>query len=362
MLMCLGRSECNYAIARRDYEERYSRAQGLRVPSERTFQRLHNRVYNTGSVHGDEAHQIDAGRPRRPDNLEQQVLDVFAADPTQSTRCVARDLGTYHLRVWKILKEDGQHTYHYQRVQSHMPSDYEPRRIYCSWVLNKIQEDPDFLRNVLFTDECSFERTGVFNSRNEHVWALENPHAMKQSHFQHRWRINVWAGILGDRIIGPYFLNHTMNGENYLMFLRELLSEELDELPLSVHRALWFQHDGAPPHFLRAVREYLNAQFPNKWIGRGGPIAWPPRSPDLTPLDFYLWGHVKQLVYNTICDTEMEMRDRIVMVFNNLKTNSTILRSVSNHIQKRCRKCVNVGGGYVEHNRQELQAVDVFVN
>ena len=49
---------------------------------------------------------------------------------------------------------------------------------------------------------------------------------------------------------------------------------------------MYFQHDGAPPHNTRHVREYLNESFPNRWLGRGGPVAWAPRSPDLTPLDY----------------------------------------------------------------------------
>lgn len=58
-----------------------------------------------------------------------------------------------------------------------------------------------------------------------------------------------------------------------------------------------FQQDGAPPHFALRVRERLNEKFPGQWIGRGGPILWPPRSPDLSPLDFFLWGYVKDTVY-----------------------------------------------------------------
>lgn len=37
--------------------------------------------------------------------------------------------------------------------------------------------------------------------------------------------------------------------------------------------------------------------FPDWWIGRDGPINWPPRSPDISPLDFFLWGYVKDIVY-----------------------------------------------------------------
>jgi len=45
------------------------------------------------------------------------------------------------------------------------------------------------------------------------------------------------------------------------------------------------------------MTDVLNERFPDAWIGRGGPIPWPPPSPDLSPLDFFLWGYFKNLVY-----------------------------------------------------------------
>ncbi|KAJ4448741.1 hypothetical protein ANN_00132 [Periplaneta americana] len=58
--------------------------------------------------------------------------------------------------------------------------------------------------------------------------------------------------------------------------------------------------------------QYLDRRFPDRWIGRGGPIAWPPRSPDLNPLDFYLWGHLKLLVYSSPVPDLESLRNRIV--------------------------------------------------
>jgi hypothetical protein len=58
-----------------------------------------------------------------------------------------------------------------------------------------------------------------------------------------------------------------------------------------------FQQEGASPHYLGEVREYLSIRFPDRWIGRTAPIAWPPLSPDLTPLEFLLWGFVKDRVF-----------------------------------------------------------------
>ena len=54
--------------------------------------------------------------------------------------------------------------------------------------------------------------------------------------------------------------------------LHYLYSEMLENVPLQVRQRLWFQHDGAPAHFVLDVREYPNNVFPNRWIGRGGPV------------------------------------------------------------------------------------------
>jgi hypothetical protein len=53
----------------------------------------------------------------------------------------------------------------------------------------------------------------------------------------------------------------------------------------------------SPAHYGEDVRQCLNASCPGRWIGHGGSIAWPPRSPDLTPMDFSLRGHLKECVY-----------------------------------------------------------------
>ena len=68
------------------------------------------------------------------------------------------------------------------------------------------------------------------------------------------------------------------------------LPKQLENVPLATLFAMYFQHDGAPSHCTRHVMQHLHDTFHSMWIGRGSTINWPPRSPDLTPLDFYLWG------------------------------------------------------------------------
>ena len=130
---------------------------------------------------------------------------------------------------------------------------------------------------------------------------------------QQRFGVNVWDGILGDRLIGPYSLPFHLNGQRYSNFVDCVLPELLEDVPLNVRQMMYFQHDGAPAHFIIAVRNHLIATFRNRWIGRGGRVAWPPRSPDLTYVVFLLWGHMKQLVYETVVETEDYLVARITV-------------------------------------------------
>ncbi|KAL4131095.1 hypothetical protein QTP88_008444 [Uroleucon formosanum] len=69
---------------------------------------------------------------------------------------------------------------------------------------------------------------------------------------------------------------------------------------------------GAPAHNENIVRNYLNEYFLNWWIGTYGAVQWPPRSPDLTPLDYFLWGHLKTLVYTNPLTCLLELKNKIV--------------------------------------------------
>jgi len=59
----------------------------------------------------------------------------------------------------------------------------------------------------------------------------------------------------------------------------------------------------------------LDASFPNRWIGRDGPTPWPPRSPDITPLEFFLWGYVKDKLFSTPVPDITNLKARITDAF-----------------------------------------------
>ena len=70
---------------------------------------------------------------------------------------------------------------------------------------------------------------------------------------------------------------------------------------------MYYWHDGAPPHFIQVVMQYLNHIFPSRWIGCGGAQNWPPRSPVLNPLYYHVWGYMKAMVYAHKVNTREEL-------------------------------------------------------
>ena len=86
----------------------------------------------------------------------------------------------------------------------------------------------------------------------------------------------------------------------------------------------------------------LNRELPNRWIGRDGSIEWPPRSPDLTICDFWLWSHIREHVYRERPQTMQDLAAKIVEAFENIDTDM-IKRCFQNFI-KRCEVCRNNNG------------------
>lgn len=337
MHLMYGAANCDATAARRLYANRFpTRA----TPDRSMFERIHRQLRETGSFH---AHRADTG-PQRAMDHEEPILQHVANNPSTSVRAVAARCGVSRSTVQRVLSDDEQHPYHFQRVHSLKPADYLPRVEFCKWFLQKMETQPDFPNLVLFSDEATFTREGVFNSHNSHCWAHTNPHMIRQHAHQTQFSVNVWAGIIGNHLIGPCLFPNRLDGRSYFNFVQEILPERLQNVPAHIRRIMWFQQDGAPAHFRREVRELLNSTYGDQWIGREGPIRWPPRSPDLTSLDFFLWGHLKNLVYETPVTSQEELVARIVAAAGKIQDDTDMLNRVTQSLARRYMACIAVGG------------------
>lgn len=144
-----------------------------------------------------------------------------------------------------------------------------------------------------------------------------------------------------------FFLDNVLTGQRYLNLLQTDVEEALDNLSLENYRNLeWFQQDGCGPHNARVVRDYLDTRFPNSWMGTFGPVRWPPRSPSLSPLDYYLWGHMKDVVYSTPTNNIDHLRLKILTAFESIQQGT--LQKAVDRMTKRINLCIQNQGGHFE--------------
>lgn len=362
MLRAIDESLGNYNQARAIYAGFIrARANGRRlrpgeIPDRREFQRLDERFHDQERFEVQGAAHRRAGRPRVNWRVEERVIALARSYPVMGLRRIASRVGVSHETVRRIIRDEGLRPYRVQLVQALQPTDFRARRNFCRWMLRKIAQNPSFIERVLFSDESSFSSTSILNRQNIRIWASRNPHAMQQRVLQGRFAINVWAGIVGDHFVGPYFLPPRLNSQSYLTFLRSELTPHMRQIiPRHQRNRIYFMHDGAPPHFGRQVRAYLDDMFGSRWIGRRpAPHIWPPRSPDLNPLDFYLWGALKAKVYRSgrAIRSAEHLREKIRSAFEEIARDHDVLAKVRNNLKARLQACLRNGGRHVEAGDQ----------
>lgn len=281
------------------------------------------------------------------------ILLDLQENPHKATRQVAVEQSVCKSSVLKYLHKNKWHPYKVHLVQELNEDDFDRRLEFCEIMMDRCSVDPQLLSKILFSDEATFCLNGSVNKQNCRYWAPENPHWSMECHTQFPQKVNVWVGIVGTSIVGPFFIEGTLNSVNYLDLLQNYIIPNLTALypngenPNIPADSIWFQQDGAPPHYSRIVRDYLNNIFPNRWIGRRGVIEWPARSPDLTPLDFYLWGYLKSKVYFNKPENIEQLKNRIRAEIQQIQPQT--LNEVLREFQDRLAYCQEVNGQQFEH-------------
>ncbi|GFW67714.1 uncharacterized protein TNCV_3445861 [Trichonephila clavipes] len=171
------------------------------------------------------------------------------------------------------------------------------------------------------TDEAHFWLNGYVNKQNCRIWSEANPQVYVETPL-HPEKLTVWCALWAGGIIGPYFFkndeghNVTVNSDRYRAMITSFFIPELNNHDV---QELWFQQDGATCHTARATIDLLKDTFGERLISRFGPVNWPPRSCDLTPLDYFLWGYVKLLVYADKTQSFDHLEDNIRRVIADIR-------------------------------------------
>ncbi|KAJ8895343.1 hypothetical protein PR048_000675 [Dryococelus australis] len=304
---------------------------------------------------------------------QHDMLAHVDANPHMGPQGITRFVGISETSVLRILHQRKFHPHHMALHQELYEDDLQQRVQFCRFLLMSVRDDSSSLNNILFTDEAIITNHGRVNLRNMHYSAKENCDVNKDDrswtvkiidiegsyvllsflyHFglqgitakagsgllemcffrrshvekepapkdiseidsnriicwktfpvhegkadntaenqcrvryvehQRQWKVNMCCGIVGDYVTELYLFQYTMTCCMYAHFLRDL-----------------------------TLSQVLNETFPNWWLGHGGVVRWPVHSPDHTLLDFFLWGTLKDRVYNTVPTMPEDMQECIM--------------------------------------------------
>jgi transposase len=279
------------------------------------------------------------------EEMMKDVIQVFRNVPFMSVRRAANlDGMPSATTIHRILKGTHFHPYKLQLIHQLRPQDHQKRIVHSQTQLAAIRDNPHFLKLLIFSDEAHFHVHGVVNKQDFRYWSETNPIWFQEQPL-HSPRVTVWAAIGWQGVFGPFFFEENINGANYLDMLQHRFLPAAQTMPC--FGAIIFMQDGAPPHWSLAVRNFLSQTFPNRWMGRGSSnYPWPPYSPDLTPMDFFLWGYIKSRVYTTPVGSVAELRLRISQAFENLHLE--LVKHAIQSYERRLHLCLERGGESVE--------------
>ena len=133
------------------------------------------------------------------------------------------------------------------------------------------------------------------------MFVLMCPHRKKSNGFK--------SGELGAHEIGlPLPIHRSLN---FCSATRECLLKDKIRVWVDVGEGVWLTSTHTLILSFKSHSLVAGQKFNDRWIGRGGPISWAPRSPNLKPLDFFLWGHIKTDIYKTRIKDLDDLKTRI---------------------------------------------------
>ena len=146
------------------------------------------------------------------------------------------------------------------------------------------------------------------------------------------WDSSGWISLSGNEtVLRPFILDNSVTGVSFLkcwtkrcfhnLWLRSAISSTI-----GVFSRLWWAHDGAPAHTSVDVSTSKIKYFRHKVIALHHPHGWPPRSPDLAPCDFFLWGYLKSKVYATAPLNLEDLKQRIISKWDAIKQTPQLVR------------------------------------
>lgn len=345
--ICLefGRTNNAHEVSRR-WHRRWPNDQ---APTIRTILKTFSKFVNEGTCLNVNKGRSGRLRTARTPEIIEQVRNSLNADGLRSSR--RNGLQLTRSSFLRIVHLDIKfHPYVLIRRQKLKQDDPAQRLLFCNRLIQTLAAEPNFLDNLITSDEAIFSLNSEVNTRNVVCYA-ERGDGHPEDHYvefsQGADKIMVWVGLTRQGVVlGPHFIEGRMNTQEYLRIIRySVIQREFRQN--NINRAVtWWQQDGAPAHTSNASIRYLRGQFPNRLMGKNGDWPWPPRSPDLAICDFFLWGYLKHKIWNVPVNQQpqnlLQLRQSIQRECNNL--DRQMIQRAFDGMVSRTRLCIDQRG------------------
>lgn len=274
------------------------------------------------------------------------VREKIRRNPQRSARKLASEHNISYTSMRRVLRYDLKlKPYKKKRRHGLTIKNIENRKQKCRVLLKRHAGS-----NIVFCDEKLFLLQPSLNVQNDRVYAVtledipQNKRAAQR--FQNVPKIMVWGAISTEAKFPLVFIknNIRINAEYYK---RNILQQHLlpNAKKIFGNRKWVFQQDGAPAHRAKTVQRYLKEHVPD-FIDKD---SWPAASPDLNPLDYFVWGYMlsKLKDLNIAKVTNLAKFESIlVKIWDEMPMD--IVRAACNSFSERLRRVVKENGGRIE--------------
>lgn len=299
------------------------------------------RFLETGSLQD----RVRSGRPRsvRTSAMVKAVRERVRRNPQRSQRKLAGQLGISRRSVQRVLKNDLRlRPYKRCKRQALTAAAMEKRLVRCRQLLQRHGDDA-----ILFSDEKIFNVQEKLNIQNNRVYSLHIEdiplHLRICQRRQNPASVMVWGGISEFGKTPLIFLESgaRLNAQMYISEILEVAVKNCGESIFS-GRPWVFQQDGAPCHTAKVTQDWCQANLPG-FIPKD---LWPPYSPDLNPMDYFVWSYLEARV-NSHEHTNVEaLRCCVMKEWIDLPLD--LCRAAVGSWRKRLGLCMKAKGGYFE--------------
>ncbi|CAB3374993.1 uncharacterized protein LOC135941959 [Cloeon dipterum] len=278
-------------------QRRYQAQYGKTPPSRACVYAWYKKFSETGCL----CPKSTASRPGSvSDETVEKVRSAFAASPDMSTRRASRELGVPPATITKIMRSNTHREPRIRRYRYQIGRDLDDDPLKRLLFIKEIPAPIDaWLEKVVFSGEMSFFLSGEVSRKELCIFGSDKSQDVSDIEEPESDKLTVFCAISRAKVFGPFFLTDDAPEFFYQRLFEESLLPQLsrDGLP----EGAYLQVDLPLSRFSDGLRNLLDTRLSDHWIG---PVSdsmppWPQRSPEMSPLDFFLWGFVHDYVYDS---------------------------------------------------------------